>query len=392
MKIPIVYNWRSVLQRPASTAFTALGIGLVVAVFIGMLALANGFRTALARTGSDRNVLVLRKGADSEMSSGIDRAAASIIASSPHVARAADGRPMVSPEIFVVIPLPRLGPDNKPDSGALANVVVRGISDKAWEVRNNVSITKGRRVQSGRPEVCVGAKLVGRYAGARVGEKMRFGGRDWDVVCEFSAGGSAFESEIWAENEQVMPVFRGQVFQSVSFRLKDPAAFEEAKRALESDKRISVDAHRERDFYVQQSQLLGRILEILAILITSIMAVGAIFGAVNTMYAAVSGRTPEIAVLLTLGFHPRSVLASFLAEAAIIAALGGVIGCLIALPINGIVANTTNWASFSEIAFSFRVTPGLLLRGLIFAVVMGVLGGFFPARRAAKLPVVQALR
>jgi putative ABC transport system permease protein len=392
MKIPIMYNVRSVLQRPASTAFTAVGIGLVVAVFIGMLALANGFRTALARTGSDRNVLVLRKGADSEMSSGIDRAAASIIASVPNAAVAADGRPMVSPEIFVVIPLPRLGPDNKADSGALANVVVRGISDKAWEVRNNVHIKNGRRLQSGHAEVCVGSKVAGRFAGASVGEKIRFGGRDWDVVCEFTARGSAFESEVWAENEQVMPVFRGQVFQSVSFRLKDPAAFEEAKRTLESDKRVSVDAHRESAFYVQQSQLLGSILEILAILITSIMAVGAIFGAVNTMYAAVAGRTPEIAVLLTLGFHPRSVLASFLAEAAIIAAIGGVIGCLIALPINGIVANTTNWASFSEIAFAFRVTPGLLLAGFIFAVVMGVLGGFFPARRAAKLPVVQALR
>jgi putative ABC transport system permease protein len=392
MKIPIMYNVRSVLQRPGSTAFTALGIGLVVAVFIGMLALANGFRTALARTGSERNVLVLRKGADAEMNSSIDRGAASIISTSPHIAVAADGRPMVSPELFVVVSLPRLGPDNKPDSGALANVVVRGISEKAWEVRNNVHVTKGRRPQSGRAEVCVGSKLAGRFAGTRAGDKVRFGGRAWEVVCEFTAGGSSFESEIWGENEQFMPVFRGQVFQSLSFRLRDPAAFAEAKRALEADKQIQVEAHRESQFYVDQSALLGSILEILAILITSIMAIGAIFGAVNTMYAAVAGRTPEIAVLLTLGFHPRSVLASFLAESAIIAAIGGIIGCLIALPINGIVANTTNWASFSEIAFAFRVTPGLLLAGFLFAVIMGVLGGFFPARRAAKLPVVQALR
>jgi ABC-type lipoprotein release transport system permease subunit len=388
MKIPIMYNVRSVLQRPASTAFTALGIGLVVAVFIGMLALANGFRVALARTGSDRNMLVLRRGADSELSSGIDREAASIIGASPHVAKAADGRPMVSPEVYVLIPLPRLGPD----SNALANVVVRGISDKAWEVRANVRITDGRRPQSGRAEVCVGSKLVDRFGGTAVGEKLRFAGRNWDVVCHFSAGGSAFESEIWGENEQFMPVFRGQVFQSVSLRLNDPAAFDDAKRALEADRRVQVDAYRESAFYVQQSQLLGRILEILAIMITSIMAVGAVFGAVNTMYAAVAGRTPEIAVLLTLGFHPRSVLASFLAEAAIIAAIGGLIGCLIALPVNGLVASTTNWSSFSEIAFSFRVTPGLLLAGFIFAVVMGVVGGFFPARRAAMLPVVQALR
>jgi len=387
MKIPIMYNVRSVLQRPASTAFTALGIGLVVAVFIGMLALANGFRAALARTGSDRNVLVLRRGADSELSSGIDREAASIIAASPHVAAGTDGRPLVSPEVYVLVPLPR-----RDDSTALANVVARGVSERVWDVRANVQLTDGRRPASGRPEVCVGKKIVGRFAGARVGEKLRFAGRNWDVVCTFSAGGSAFESEIWGENEQFMPVFRGQVFQSVSFRLKDPAAFDEAKRALEADRRVQVDAHRESTFYVEQSQLLGRILEILAMLITSIMAVGAVFGAVNTMYAAVAGRTPEIAVLLTLGFHPRSVLASFLAESAIIAAIGGIVGCIIALPVNGIVASTTNWSSFSEIAFSFRVTPALLLAGFLFAVVMGVLGGFFPARRAAKLPVVQALR
>jgi ABC-type lipoprotein release transport system permease subunit len=387
MKIPIVYNARSVLQRPASTAFTALGIGLVVAVFIGMLALANGFRVALARTGSDRNVLLLRKGADNELSSGISRELTSIISASPHIAAAADKKPLISPEVYVLIPLPRLE-----DTTQLGNVVVRGISDKAWEVRNNVQVTEGQRPASGRAEICLGSKLVGRFGHTSVGDKLRFAGRDWDVVCHFSAGGSAFESEVWGENEQFMPVFRGQVFQSISLRLNDPRAFDDAKRALEGDKRLQVDAHRESEFYVQQSQLLGAILEILAILITSIMAVGAVFGAVNTMYAAVAGRTPEIAVLLTLGFHPRSVLASFLAESAIIAAIGGVIGCLIALPVNGIVASTTNWASFSEIAFAFRVTPGLLLAGFVFAVVMGVIGGFFPARRAAKLPVVQALR
>jgi ABC-type lipoprotein release transport system permease subunit len=221
---------------------------------------------------------------------------------------------------------------------------------------------------------------------------MHFAGRPWEVVCHFSAGGSAFESEIWGENEQVMPALRGEVFQSLSFRLADPGAFEETKRVLEADKRFTVDVHRESAFYAQQSQLLGSILRILAILITSIMAVGAIFGAVNTMYAAVSSRMPEIAVLLTLGFPPRSVLASFLIESALIAAIGGVIGCLLALPLNGLVTSTTNWASFSEIAFAFRITPGLLLAGFVFAVVMGMLGGFFPARRASKVPVIQALR
>ncbi|HXV91589.1 MAG TPA: FtsX-like permease family protein [Gemmatimonadales bacterium] len=387
MKIPLTYNVRSVLQRPVSTALTALGVALVVAVFIGTLALANGFRAALARTGSDGNVLLLRRGADSELSSGLAREAASIIAASPHVAAGPDGRPLISPEVYVLIPLPRLG-----DTTALANVVVRGVSERAWDVRANVAVTEGRRPSSGRPEICIGRKLVERFPGTGLGESLRIAGRDWTVACHFAAGGSAFESEIWGENEQFMPVFRGEVFQSITFRLRDPAAFADAKRALEDDRRITVDAHRESEFYVQQSQLLGRILRILAVLITSIMAVGAVFGAVNTMYAAVASRGPEIAVLLTLGFHPRSVLASFLVESAIIAAVGGVLGCLLALPINGIVTSTTNWTSFSEIAFSFRVTPGLLAAGLAFGVVMGVVGGFFPARRAARLPVVQALR
>jgi putative ABC transport system permease protein len=388
VKIPLSYNARSLIQRPVSTAFTALGIALVVAVFIGMLALANGFRSALIRTGSMQNVLILRRGADSEMSSSMDRQSVSILAASPHVATGGDGRPMVSPEAYVVIPLPRKGGDTT----AMANVVVRGMSSAAWTVRSNVQIVAGRRPQSGRTEICVGEKMAGRFNHTGVGETLRFAGRDWTVACRFTAGGSAFESEIWGENEQILPVFRGESFQSVTFRLKDPAAFEEAKRTLEADKRVTVDVHREADFYTQQSQLLGRILEILAIMITSIMAVGAIFGAINTMYAAVAARSSEIAVLLTLGFHPRSVLASFLAESALIAVVGGVIGALLALPINGLITSTTNWASFSEIAFTFRVTPGLLLAGMAFAVVMGLVGGFFPARRAARMAVVQALR
>jgi hypothetical protein len=388
MKIPIVYNVRSVLQRPVSTALTVLGVGLVVAVFIAMLGLANGFIAAFARTGSDANVLILRRGADTELTSGLGRGDVNLIAASPHAALGADGRPLVSPEVYVLVPLPRVGPDTT----AMGNVVVRGINDRAWDVRLNVRVVEGRRPVSGRPEICVGARTVGRFPGTAIGQSLRFGGRDWNVVCHFTAGGSAFESEIWGENEQFMPVFRGEAFQSVTMRLREPAAFEEAKRALEEDKRLAVDVHREADFYRQQSLLLGTILRILALIITSIMAVGAVFGAVNTMYAAVADRSAEIAVLLTLGFRPRSVLASFLAESALISAVGGLVGCLIAIPMNGVVTSTTNWASFSELAFSFRVTPGLLLAGVLFAVVMGVVGGFFPARRASKLPVVEALR
>jgi ABC-type lipoprotein release transport system permease subunit len=293
----------------------------------------------------------------------------------------------VSPEVYVLIPLAKSF-----DTTQIANVVARGISDQAWQVRNNIKITEGQRPASGRAEVCVGSRLTTRFPHTGIGQSLRFAGRDWTVTCHFTAAGSAFESEIWGENEQFMPVFRGEVFQSITFRLKDPASFEEAQRALQADKRMTVDAHRESDFYAQQSQLLGQILSFLAIMITSIMAVGAVFGAINTMYAAIASRAPEIGVLLTLGFRPWSVLVSFLAESAFIAVIGGVLGCLFALPLNGIVTSTTNWSSFSEVAFSFRVTPALLLVGLVFAVAMGIVGGFFPALRAARLQVIQALR
>src|SRR6058998_3504230 len=335
--IPIAYKVRSVVQRPVSTALTALGVGLVVAVFIGMLALANGFSAALAKTGSSRNVIVLRKGADSELSSGLGRDVSSIIAADPHVATGADGRPLVSPEVYVLVPLAKAF-----DTTQIANVVARGISDQVWQVRNNVTITEGQRPTSGRAEVCVGTRLTQLFPHTGIGQTLRFAGRDWTVTCHFTAAGSAFESEIWGENEQFMPVFRGDVFQSITFRLKDPAAFEDARRSLQDDKRMTVDAHRESEFYAQQSQLLGRILAILAWTITSIMAVGAVFGAINTMYAAIAARQPEIAVLMTIGFKPGSVLTSFLAESGLIAAIGGIIGCLLALPINGLVTSTTD--------------------------------------------------
>ncbi len=390
MKIPLIYNVRSVLQRPVSTTLTALGIALVVAVFIATLALANGFVAALARTGSTDNVLVLRRGADNEMSSGIPRDAVSIISDDPHVARDATGHPLVSPETYVVVNVQRVGFD----SMSVANVVVRGVSDRAFAVRRNVQITAGQRFAAGQQQICVGDKIVPRFEGTGIGQTIRFANRDWTVTCHFSAGGSSFESEIWGDNEMFQSAFRGgaNIFQSVTFRLADAGAFAETQRALQGDQRMQVEAHQEQEFYTNQSKLLGTILRFLAIMVTSIMAVGAIFGAVNTMYAAVSSRTPEIAVLLTLGFQPRSVLASFLAEAAVIALMGGILGSLLSLPMNGVVTSTTNWATFSEIAFSFRITPRLLLEGIIFAVVMGVAGGFFPARRAARMPVIQALR
>ena len=386
MKIPLIYNVRSILQRPASTVMTAVSIGLVVAVFVAMLALATGFRAALAKTGSPDNVIVLRQGAQDELSSGISREAARTIATFPHIAAGADGRPLVSPEIYVL-----LNPDRKNGAG-IGNVVARGVDDRAFDVRKGVQIVAGRKFNSGASEVIIGRRIAERFVNMDIGDSLDFGGRKWAVVGHFSSDGSGFESEVWGENEQFMPVFRGEVYQSVIFRLAPGATLEEVKRAMESDPRIQVSVRDEQDFYTSQSAILSTTLKIMAVFISAIMSIGAIFGAVNTMYAAVASRAPEIAVLLTLGFKPRSVLASFLSEAAVIALIGGALGCVFALPINGIATSTTNWQSFSEVAFAFRVTPTLLGYGVIFSVVMGVVGGFFPAWRASRLPVIEALR
>jgi ABC-type antimicrobial peptide transport system permease subunit len=320
------------------------------------------------------------------MYSGLSREAARIVAGFPFVATGGDGLPLVSPETYVVIPLERA------ESGGLANVVARGVSLRAFDVRYNVEITAGRAFRSGAREVVVGTTFTHRFGNSAIGDTLRFGGAEWTVVGHFEAGGSSFESEIWGENEQFMPVFRGEIFQSITFRMTDATAFDGVREALEGDSRLNVDAARELDFYVNQSTLLSQVLSFIAAFIASIMAVGAVFGAVNTMYAAVSSRAPEIGVLLTLGFKRRNVMASFLAEAALIAAFGGVLGCLAALPINGLVTSTTNWSTFSEIAFAFRVTPGLLVSGIVFAVVMGLVGGFFPAWKAARANVVDSLR
>ena len=383
--IPLVYNVRSVMQRPASTIMTAVSIGLVVAVFVAMLSLATGFRAALAKTGSKDNVIVLRQGAQDELSSGIGRETARLIATFPHVATGADGRPLVSPEIYVL-----LNPDRK--TGGIGNVVARGVDDRAFDVRHGVHIVAGRKFNSGASEVIIGQRIAERFVNMDIGDTLEFGGRKWAVVGHFASDGSGFESEVWGENEQFMPVFRGEVYQSVIFRLASGTTLDEVKRAMETDPRMQVSVREEQDFYTSQSGILSTTLKIMAVFISAIMSIGAIFGAVNTMYAAVSSRAPEIAVMLTLGFRPRSVLVSFLAEAAIIALIGGVLGCLFSLPINGIATSTTNWQSFSEVAFAFRVTPALLLNGVIFAVVMGLVGGFLPAWRAARMPVIQALR
>lgn len=386
MKIPLIYNLRSLRQRLPTAASTAVGIALVVLTFVGMLALANGFRTAMIHTGREDNVIVLRAGSDAELASAIDRESAAIIRALPQVALSPDGRPLATSDVYVVVTMTRSV------GGGQTNVPVRGVDPAALQVRDQVKITQGRTFQPGRPEVIVGEAIARRFGGLAVGDRLKLGTAEFTVVGHFTAGGGAFESEIWGENEQLMAVFRGPVFQSVTFRLRDPGSFDQVKATIEADPRLHVDVRREAAFFAGQSTLLATILRFLAFFVTGIMAVGAVFGAINTMDAMVSARTREIALLLTLGFRPRNVLASFLVESLVLALVGGLIGCLLALPLNGIATSTTNFQSFAEIAFSVHVTPAILLQGLIFAAAMGTLGGFFPARRAARQVIAEALR
>jgi len=386
MAIPLAYNLRNIVQRPVATLTTALGVAFTVAILIGALALASGFQAALLETGSDDNLLVLRKGADSEMSSGIGRDAANIIRAHPDVAVGPGGRPLASAEVVVVTNQPRLG---QPGS---SNVTVRGVDAQALAFRSKVRITSGRMFAPGAAEIVVGRRIALRFAGCGIGDHLRFGQRDFTVVGHFGAGGSSFESEIWGDNEVLMPVFRGDVFQSVTIRMRDPRRFAALKRELESDPRLGVDVHRERQYYRDQSALLAGVMRFAGVFIVVIMAVGAVFGAMNTMYAAVGTRTREIATLLILGFSPLAVMGSFMVESVLLSLLGGALGCLIALPINGIVTSTTNFTSFSEVAFAFRVTPRALGVGLLFAAAMGVAGGFLPALRAARRPLAQSVR
>lgn len=385
MKIPLIYNIRSLIRRPGTSLTTALGIAFVVLTFVGMLALANGFRAALVSTGRPDNVMLLRKGADAEISSGISREHAAILRSMPEVARTPDGRAIATADVYVVVAKPRV-------NGSETHMPVRGVGPEGTLVRDDVRVVEGRMFEPGRAEVIVGRGLVGRMRDVNIGDRLRFGSQDFTVVGHFEADGGAFESEVWGDAESLMAVFRGPVYQSVTLRLADTAAFDALKARIDGDPRLTLDVRRESTFFEEQSSMLSTVLRFIAFFVTIIMAVGAVFGAINTMDAMVAGRTREIALLQTLGFRPHSVLASFLMEAVFLAFIGGVLGCLLALPINGVRTSTTNWQSFGEIAFAFRISPAILLQGMAFAIVMGFVGGLLPARRAAKMVVATGLR
>lgn len=386
MAIPLAYNWRNVLRRRLSTLTTAVGIGLTVAILVAALSLAAGFQAALVSTGSVENALVMRKGADSELTSGLSREAVNIMRAHPAVAAGPDGRPLVSPEVVVCVSKPRLG------QPGTSNVLVRGVDPEAVALRSGVHIVAGRMFTPGTDEIIVGKRIAPRFADCRIGDKIRFEQQDFTVVGHFAAGGSAFESEIWGDNATLMPVLRGDVFQSLTLRMRDPARFVALKQELEADPRLTVKVQRESDYYAEQSQTLAATLRIAGILITLIMAAGAVFGAMNAMYAAVGARTREISTLMVLGFSRGAVMASFVAESLMVALVGGAIGCLLALPLNGIVTSTTNFANWSEVAFTFRITPGALAAGMVFAALMGLVGGILPALRAAREPLAAGLR
>lgn len=385
MALPITYNVRNVRVRWQLTLLAVVGIALVVTTIVFLTAMASGFSLALRATGRDDNAMVVQKGANAELTSGIGRNAAQVLLVDPRIARDDAGRPLSSPEILVVASYPR-----KAD-GADVNVSVRGVTPRAFEVRGGLRIVAGRQVQPGLPEVIVGERVRERY-GFEVGSKVSIQNKPWEVVGVFASEGSGFESEIWGDLETMAePLRRQGGYQAIVVRLADPSTFEAFKNAWENDPQVQVSVSRERAFYEAQAGPIAGALLGLAGFVGIVMGVGAVFGAMNTMYGIVAARTREIGTLRALGFSRRAILASFLTEAAILAAFGGALGCLLALPANGI-SGATNSANFSEIAFAFRVTPPTLFAGMVFAVMMGIVGGLLPALRAARLPITTALR
>lgn len=386
MGIPLSYNLRNLRQRPGSTLATALGIALVVAILVGALAMASGFEAALVETGSPNNLIVLRTGADSEISSSISHDGANILRDMPEVAPGPDGRPMASPELVVLANIRRLGQVGS------SNVTLRGVDQEAFVLRDKVKVVAGRMFRPGTDEVIVGDRIARRFADCKIGDHLRFNKHDFTVVGQFTAAGTGFESEIWGDNAVLIPAMDRDSYQSVTLRMRDPSQFAALKARLEKDPRLGVQVLTERKWYADQSELLAGVLRFAGVFLTLIMAVGAIFGAMNTMYAAVGARTREIATLMVLGFSPGDIRWAFVRESVFLSLIGGVIGCLIALPINAITTSTTNWSSFSEVAFAFRVTPVALAVGMIFAAGMGFFGGLLPALRAARLPLASGLR
>jgi len=385
--IPIVYNLRSVRARWLPALIAVLGIAGTVGVFVAVMSLARGFQATFVSSGSPGNALVLRAGAGTEVKGSLPLNQVRIIENAPGVARIADG-PLVTPEVVVVATFPLVS------TGTNANVQVRGVSQKALQVRNNVKIAKGRFFHAGSMEMVVGRNVSGTYAGLSLGDSVKFGGGKWHVVGVFDAGGSAFDSEVWCDARILNQIYHRpqNAFQSVTARLTSPDALPKFKHFLRTDPRMNVDVISEVEYYAKQSTLLTQMMQVLGGIIAGIMCVGAVLGALNTMYSAVAERGREIATLRALGFGADSVVVSFTIEALLIAAVGGALGCLAVLPVNGLTTGTLNFQTFSRVATAFKVTPDLLGRGIVFALLMGLAGGLPPAVRAARRGVASALR
>jgi putative ABC transport system permease protein len=377
----------SIPQRLGSAGAAVIGIGGVVAVLVGVLSIAVGFRKAMTASGSPDAAIVLRSGADSEMVSGFSRENTRVIADAPGLARTPDG-PLASAELFVIINLP------KRSTGTDANVPLRGVEPAAFKVRDHFKIIQGSLFAWGKNEAIVGVGAAGQFAGLDVGSTLKVGRYEWPIVGVFSTAGGTAESEIWTDATVLQGAYnRGDTFQSVYTRLSSPTAFDQFKDSLTTDPRLSVQVLRQTDYYAEHSTAVTTLIRTLGTLVASLMAIGAVFGALNTMYSAVSARTREIATMRALGFGRGSVVVSVLLESLALAFLGGAIGGTAAYFLfNGFRTATMNWQSFSQVAFAFEVTPQLLVQGISWAAVIGLIGGLFPALRAARLPIAAALR
>jgi putative ABC transport system permease protein len=358
-----------------------------VGVFIAMLSLARGFRATLVSSGSADNALITRAGATSEMTSNVSLDSVKIIQDAPGIARGENG-PLLTSEAVLMAPIPLRS------TGTDANVELRGVSPNVFAIRRNIRIIEGRMFQPGLSELVVGKNAKATYTGLTVGSKIGLGSARWQVVGIFDAGGSSFDSEVWGDAHLLRGAYNrpDNISQSVTVHLASPAALQQLKDSLTADPRLSVDVTREIDYYAKQSTRMTQLITILGGFVAAIMAIGAVFGALNTMYSAVAERGREIATMRALGFGAAAVVISFLVEALLISFVGGGLGCLAVLPLNGLTTSTINFQTFSNLAFAFKITPELLVKGIVFALVMGLVGGLLPAVRAANRPVASALR
>ena len=385
MAIPLAYNLRNLVVRKTTTIMTAFGIALTVAVLVADLALVHGLRTAFQASGNPQQILVLRKGATAEVSSSVTRQAYQDLKFMPGIAVNGAREPMASPEVVTVINLPGI------DSPKGMNITLRGLPPAGMEMRDT-KIQEGRWFRSGQREVVAGKSVAKRYPGARLGKRIRFGKGEWEVVGVIDGGQSAINSEIWGDLNQIGSDFNRQdSFSSILIRATDAAEVPALVRSLEDDRRLNVSAMSERDYYDRQTSA-GAPMQFLGVLISAIMAVGSSFAAMNTMYAAVARRSKEIGTLRALGFSRGSIMLSFLVESLLLSVLGGILGCVLVLPLNNVTTGVGSFITFSEIAFNFRVDPASMITGIAFAMVVGAIGGLFPARMAAHKDVLVALR